>query len=182
MIERIEDAKEVVIGRYYNVPCVKWSPVLPLNGAHRPWWLGATPVIIGGLHDDREIIGFTDDHWHFDWRFCPAYIWKQIVRWSDPNWSAAAKVISIQNTSGVVFRAHRKCLRGHILFPGRSTEHRSPFLSKLEAAYAGTKLNCGHCPHRGIKMTGAPLENGLLVCPGHGLSFHPETGLMTPRT
>jgi nitrite reductase/ring-hydroxylating ferredoxin subunit len=32
------------------------------------------------------------------------------------------------------------------------------------------------CPHQGVELTGATIENGFLRCPGHGYRFDLKTG------
>ena len=48
---------------------------------------------------------------------------------------------------------------------------------KLEKTYLGQKLRCGKvCPHKGTSLVGATTDaRGNLLCPTHGLAFHPKT-------
>lgn len=177
---RVEDAKEVIRGRLYEVPHVVWCHSVAITYG-RPEWVPRSLFIpiLGGLHEDREIIGFPDDHWHIDWRFVPESSWKQIGKLHsdrDANTNAALRVISEKNTTGIIFRKRRKCLRSHITFPDIGPWHK-----KLEETYASTRMKCLTCPHRGISLVGAPVINGALICPGHGLAWHPKTGEMIPR-
>lgn len=190
MNPRIEDVEHPAIGRFYEVPCVEWRRVAtyPDGGEiqfrpTRPIWCEDIMPVLGPLHDDKEIIGFPEDHWHVDWRFVSQRVFK-IASYGreDGDASRSARVISLKNSTGSVIRKWLKMKRIHVLFPGFTEHFKNPWLRKLEAKYAGRSLKCGVCPHRGISLANAPLEAGLLVCPGHGLAFHPATGLLTPRT
>lgn len=176
---RIEEANEAIIGKTYDVPHVIW--VGNVNGSGKPHWVPGSLLlpILGPMHEDRELIGFPDDHWHIDWRFMPESSWKSIACWNihrDVDTAAAARVLSEQNTSRTIVRRRRKCIRPHITFPSIGKWHK-----KLEAAYSEHVMKCLVCPHRGISLVGAPVINGALVCPGHGLAWDKETGIMTPR-
>jgi hypothetical protein len=50
-----EITDEPVVGKFYMVPCV--------------WYYGEWMPVIGPRHDDKEVIGFTDKHYHKDVRF-----------------------------------------------------------------------------------------------------------------
>lgn len=178
---RVEDAKEVEIGRTYELPHVVWCHSAAITYG-RPAWVPRSLFIpiLGGLHEDREIIGFPDDHWHIDWRFVPETSWRAIgklySRERDHNTTAAYRVISEKNTTGIIFRKKRKCLRSHITFPSIGQWH-----EKLEETYASARMKCMTCPHRGISLIGSPAVNGALICPGHGLAWSAKTGAMITR-
>lgn len=179
MIQRIEDAKKVEIGRMFDVPHVKWMG--NFQNSVKPYWVPSSLLIpiLGPLHEDREIIGFPYNHWHIDWRFVPVMQWIAIKKRSlhrERNTSAASKVLSDYNTDGVIVRKKRKCLRSHITFPDIG-----PWHVEIEEAYHGSVMKCRVCPHRGISLVGAPVVNGAIICPGHGLAWDPETGKLKPR-
>lgn len=170
---RIEDVAEPVIGRIYNVPAIEWGGGVQGKEA-KPYWSSPTLPILGGLHNDREVIGFEDDHWHVDWRFVGAHAHALAGSFI----SRHAKVIKGFLTTGVIHRVHRRCKRPHEIFKFRP----STWMPELEKHYKDAVLpKCLKCPHRGISLVGAPIENGARVCPGHGLAWNIETGKLQPR-
>lgn len=58
-MKRIEDVKSPEVGKFYLVRCIDHPNV---KGNHR--WL----PVIGPWHEDAEIVGFSDHHFHYDWR------------------------------------------------------------------------------------------------------------------
>lgn len=173
MIPHIEDVKgEPVVGRFYRVRCVMnsgiWFPVLG------PW------------HDDKEIIGFEQEHFHFDMRFATK---RNLQHWrthrshvlDDEEFCqrSMARVVVLFTDEAVMVR---KCLRAQHDFPMRTLDGNSNYMqAKLEQGYAGKRMTCATCPHRGFRLDQLPQKNGVVVCPGHGLAWNMQTGEMVSR-
>lgn len=189
---KVEDlAEPPVVGCYYMVPCVR-SIVTGLigrrgmrRGAYRRW----LPVI-GPKHDDREVIGFTEVHYHYDVRFLPDVVLNAIA---GPGAGREVRALGMVRRAHSVGPEHRRCrcLRRcpefpHSRFP---PEHAGgggcdfSWMADLERAYADARLKCGlACPHRGLPLAGQPVQPGdLVVCPGHGLRWNVKTGALAPR-
>lgn len=168
-LQRIDEIEgEPIIGREYLVPCVE----------RRCVWGDEWMPVIGAVHDDAEYIGVTKKHWHFDWRFCD----QPSVESSD----LARILYSDRAVSDRVKWIQLKCLRSMPEFPLQYTDysgttHQSTFAAKLEAGYANVKMKCMICPHRGLPLSGLPVKDGTVVCPGHGLKWRLADGAMVPR-
>ncbi len=187
-LPRIEDVETPVVGRFYDVPTVDWRRWVNRSG------LFPMPVL-GPLHEDREHIGFSDDHWHFDWRFAPQ---DQLVRHMEADHTddpaiALKSVATAHAVRGSVYRARWKCRRPMPVLPvqfqriegwmGSRPFLPIPWLPALERAFAGEKLPaCRKCPHRGLPLRGLPETDGVVVCPGHGLAWDVQTGALVRRT
>src|SRR6202789_3653546 len=181
MITRIEDVESPVIGKFYDVPCVVWQWKPDLWYCSPSWMMRFNPIL-GPEHEDTDIIGFQHDHWHIDWRFVsPRSFVIAGMNKQEGDSARSAHVFTARQTDGTIYRKVLKMKRGHCLFPGRSTEKQNPWLGKLEAKYAWRSLKCGLCPHRGVSLANAPLENGLRAFSGAGLAFD-KNGILTPRT
>lgn len=162
----VESSEPVKVGRYYSVPCVFVAP-----------WNRTLPIM-GPLHEDREVIGFEEDHWHIDWRFVDTQWYRDAGKFSVRH----GKVISAKNAGGPVVRRNLKCKREMPEFPAQVRGNQVHWLSKLEDVFAGTRLKTGMvCPHRGIPLAGCPVKNGVVVCPGHGLAWCAATGELLRR-
>lgn len=158
---------EPVVGTLYLVPCV--PGVVAMVGYD---WM---PVLLPA-HADAEL-NVPEEHYHFDRRFMPLYP-------RGPN--ADEKYNRGQSTSvllaaGVdVFWRRMRCNRRMADFP--FNEQVVPVVEKM---VAGMRLQpgCLTCPHRGVSLANLPVdEDGCVVCPGHGLRWHLESGLLVPRT
>lgn len=173
MVPLIADVESPIIGRYYMVPCI----VAPM------WDQDAMVPLIGPKHNDQDVIGFSKDHWHVDWRFASRRLWDLMMRMSSRDGGVLA--IAIANFNGGSSPRKRKCHREMPTYPTTDRNNETiHWLPKLEAAYAGACLKtCKVCPHRGIPLKGMkPNADGLIVCPGHGLAWHAETGKLVRRT
>jgi Rieske [2Fe-2S] domain len=168
---------EPQVGKFYMVPCL-------ING-------GTRIPVLGPEHEDKEYIGFERPHYHFDLRFLPdkkianrvGYLYERERKPICSPEEFMMLVVTIE-----VFGAHEiaecpvKCRRRMPVFPlenGVSVLH---WFSALEAAFADKKLNCARCPHRGFPLSAENAdENGVVVCPGHGLAWNIQTGEMVGR-
>lgn len=170
-LQNVEDASELIIGKYYLVPCVG-LPGMPAN-------LSVCPVV-GPLHEDAEFINFPHRHFHPDRRFVSDG-WFKFYQWRDPkgSWSPVyAFDIEGRDTGMVPLGRRRMKMRREV----GSFRVDSPWLRKLERAYCKETLREGHiCPHRGISCRGVVAENDGVVCPGHGLKWNTETGGLVSR-
>lgn len=159
----VESDEPVRLGRYYSVPCVFVSP-----------WKRTVPIL-GPLHEDKNIIGFPDEHWHIDWRFVDSR-WFRTCSARHP---VHAKVVSAKKTAGGIVRRNLKCKRLMPEFPFV----RHSWMASLEDAFSSARLRAGLvCPHRGISLAGCPVNNGVVVCPGHGLAWCVATGELSRRS
>lgn len=179
-LQNIEDADEVIVGRYYLVPTVCVNPRVAV--------LRCVPIT-GPLHEDAEFINFPARHYHPDRRFVSQ-------SWFDyygtgftgmaGHWSAVYSfkiptLLSSEERDTGMFETGRKRMQcKRIVEPFRKD---APWLMKLEKAYAGEKLREGMiCPHRGISCRGVKVdEKGCVVCPGHGLQFRVADGNLVSR-
>jgi len=192
-IQNIEDAAEVVVGRTYLVNTVETLKG-SVWGAHRA-------PILGTLHEDRDVIGFLPDHIHVDWRFVShakyEHVAKNVQLQKDaqnlPGFTLLSLPLSVNYTLANEYRTGDKqperraleCKRLFDVWP-----ETVPWMADLERAYQAKRAMVGRngcrdiCPHRGISLVGAPEDPGIpgsRVCPGHGLCFDRETGVLRPR-
>lgn len=163
---------EFVVGRFYRVRCVVTSA-----RHHCGWGAGAVVPVIGDVHEDPEVIGFPHRHVHVDWRFVSEQRYLAVKRELEPRHgigTAAARVI-VEPEAGFVFR-RLKMRRETPIFPTSA-----PWFTRLETRYRSAIARCGVCPHKGISLAGAPIEDGARVCPGHGLAWDEKTGALRVR-
>ena len=176
-------------GRFYDRLCIRAS--WP-DGTSKPqWW-----PVHGPLHEDREIIGFPHQHYHIDWRFLNK---RQRESASAPERLAAlynVPITAIVLSEDPIKRAflserppadpgshqyaRTKRLRYHgIPWPpgGQFLLHR--WYAKLAEAYREHSLKPGLiCPHRGADLSGIAPQDGIIICPMHGLQWHAQTGTL----
>lgn len=68
------------------------------------------------------------------------------------------------------------------VFPAFLDGNKIHIASVLEEQFKDVKLKCKTCPHRGMSLEQLPVAvDGTVVCNGHGLKWHLETGSMVPR-
>jgi hypothetical protein len=161
----------------YLVPCVQ---VVRMTGTR---W---TPII-GPWHEDADI-GVEQYHYHFDARFLPQ---SEIVLYRDHTCGEARILARVQSRRSIVGEHHagpdnvppaityrkRRMRRAMLEFPDNTT-----IKPKLEKQFAGVKMKCLLCPHRGMPLNGLPVDaKGHVVCNGHGLKWDVATGEMIPR-
>jgi hypothetical protein len=167
---------EPEVGKFYLVPCVR----------HYGEWV----PVIGPRHDDREVIGFAEKHYHKDVRFLSDDWLEQRWAWSRFNSSRPLtctpeeyELASVLIVDAEPRERRMKCRRRMPQFPTAITDAGRPaWQRKLERAYKNANAKCGRCPHRGLPLNGQPVKDGKVICPGHGLVFDVATGKLVPRT
>lgn len=177
----VEEATSVRVGETYLVNAVFTNP------SSEPW-SGARIPVIGTPHSDLEVIKFPYEHWHVDWRFVSAEILERVKKWiTSEQLLFKTPVKSYKNhhlgipvlvrRSGQPHRIPLVYLRNHDLF-----DDDVAWLADLERAHLDRRMSCNACPHRGISLVGAPEgDPGAVVCPGHGLQWDKQTGILRPR-
>lgn len=160
------------IGKKYRVQCarVKYGDHIvshPLEklkviSVPKSGWL----PIIGTLHEDNEIIGFTPEHVHLDLRFL------RIRRKRNPIEFSLEKIMRYPLVKGkkeVIEFTSRvlTCKREATEFGA------SVWLVDLEKAYEDKTIDIeGLCPHRNIPLkAGCKRPDGSVICAGHGLQW-----------
>lgn len=159
------------VGRYYQVPAVLASIDFVTD-----WY-----VILGTWHEDAEHLNFPSHHYHLDLRFAQPRLF---VRDSPSQHPASIAVTDI--IEGPVTK-RRKMRRRMPVFPAtnkihaqqinKTRERRGATFPLLVHAYRDSRLTAhGHCPHKGMDLSGINPVNGIVVCPLHGLCFDAESG------
>ncbi len=161
------------IGRFYRVPTVRAR----LYQRLRDW------PVIGPQHEDAQFINFPHQHVHVDWRFVCDADFKFATRAYRP--PLAVPLCTGHGTPNMFelpppMLKRRVCRREMPQWPLKQLA----WLRPLEDAFAGRCLKPGLvCPHRGFPLKGLPPDaDGVVTCPGHGLSFNAYTGLMVRRS
>lgn len=181
-VQDIEDAQEIKVGQVYFVPVVRLGSRSPIPGVFFP--------VMGEAHDDADFIPVYPEnvsHFHIDWRFIPDAVYPELskimVEFFGQYWQPGDKnlqlacVIPADLTAGGERRWPLPCQRNQLQWQAVPD-----WLAHLEAAYKDKRVECNRCPHRGISLAGAPAdENGVRVCPGHGLRWSKD-GCLVPRT
>jgi len=175
-----------VVGQHYMVPCartVQLTDGVPGTFDHA---CGAWTPVIGPRHTDREIIGFSFEHYHYDLRFLPLRLFNHLT-WGGKSPQGAYGTVAFAKPTctrleGPIWR-RRKCRREQPPYPvqyGSGPALRQhPWLGHLEDAFADRTLpTCKTCPHRGILLTSQPAVDGRVTCPGHGLTWDTVTGAL----
>lgn len=161
MIENVENAKELEVGKFYLVNTVVANKTMEIIPVHGP------------LHNDAEVINFPHDHWHIDWRFVNGRMYDEYFKLGGGFLMPWAWPINEAFSTGEVTRRRMKCKRK---FGPYVPPTRVPWLKKLEARYRGAKMKNLICPHKGLPCNATPVVNGVVVCRGHGLAFDVATG------
>lgn len=171
---KIENIARPSVGLFYLVPCV----LMPVMLVNRPVWL----PIIGPWHEDKDI-GVASYHFHFDLRFLSRHLFDQwqgvraMARVQPRLGHLKSEVLSgserdRDNPCPFSYR-RRKMLREMPDFPRNDAG---------EKEFAGVKMKCLVCPHRGMPLKHLPVgPDGTVVCNGHGLKWHATTGALVPR-
>lgn len=178
----LRPAKRMRIGALYWVTFVKLKT--PSYGScWRP--------ILGPLHTDAEIIGFSHEHWHIDWRFMSDRFVDSMTLFKGGDHRYCHGNVAThrhQNgdaiyDDGLLYRRRVKCRR---TMPGFVPTEKVRWQADLEAAMIAQKkrMRCMTCPHRGVplleEMTDA---KGVVTCQAHGLKWRVKTGRLvrTPK-
>lgn len=173
-----------VAGRFYLVPCISYPG---LQTQYETQWAEWIPLI-GSLHEDSEHIGFTPWHIHVDTRFLTISAFGASELFRERNeLHALARPVSISVPQGWS-NSHYAALQENALLEMKRKRCRrsdppawpsnAQWMGSLQAAYAGSRVTNGLCPHRGIPVAcGKELSPGVRQCPGHGLAWD-EAGCM----
>lgn len=160
-----QSKKPYQIGKFYHVP-VLYAPMFGQRKSdHWP--------IFGPKHDDREIIGFSDIHYHFDFRFLTK---RQMEIMAKSSYGESDIIVTVTRINPVWEHrtVKKKCQRPFPHFP----IHKARWCEELLNAYQHKTLTNGRiCPHRGADLsTIAPDQHGRIQCPLHGLIWCAHTG------
>lgn len=166
-LQRVDEMTEPpIVGKYYLVPC---AVDLPYAKAH---------PIFGPRHADVEFFNFGIEHFHNDVRFMSWRLLRQICNqeiWKyEQEWGARAVLTQVfaANVPRTIEYRKLKCQRE---MPDFFNMLHSENARKLEAAFVGKTVICGKCPHRGTDLRSMPTENGVTICPSHGLCVEVKT-------
>lgn len=180
--------REPQVGRFYTVPCVQLYTHVGKNRPPQPhMWV----PVHGPVHEDAEIIGFPFTHRHVDVRFMSD---RQLKRYC-PSWvttpqELTAMLTPVSDSDRMARYApslettlrRRKCYRAMPTFRAQS-DRVIPWMWALEEKYRRCRLDPDNpvCPHRGFYLGDKPEVDGVVVCPGHGLTWNIRTGRLIPR-
>ena len=174
-----------VIGKMYWVPCVM-APGIKSEAdnihTRAPVWL----PIIGPPHNDADFLGVSAAHYHFDVRFFSERLVRLLA--ADQR-NAAAVLRRVAGVEGILkgpINRRLKCRRQMPEYPLETQRCDGGVegfaqLPEFERAYSKYRVACGRCPHRNFPLHGLPDNNGVVVCPGHGLAWNLLTGEMVSR-
>lgn len=182
--QRIDElSSPPIVGRYYLVPTVRY---VWCSAGEADW-----PVLLP-RHEDAEHLQFEAWHYHADLRFIGDGRLPQ--HWLRQYPAAEAMISPISVFRGdppgsmpdPVWR-RRRCFREMPDFPwwwavepSQDGSRRAAVFRTFYAGFAGRQ--CPHngrgwiCPHKGIDLSGMPVKEGLITCPGHGLRIDAATG------
>ena len=161
------------VGKFYRVPTVRglW------RGMDADW------VVLGPLHEDKEVIGFDEQHYHLHPQFNSDVILNAFRGVPDVFSMPLTEVKGVKGYGvpdvplGPVVYRRRKCMREMPAYP----RYAPPWLSKLEswmATKGKPRIDVKHpiCPHRGADLSKVPVVDGCVTCPLHGLKWNASTG------
>lgn len=151
------------VGKFYRVPCV-------LTDAHT-WLRSGWQTVIGPMHSDDGAVNFPHSHWHIDLRFISIP-----SRWN-VQFLAGTPIMKNDLCGRPVVIAGpelrlRKCKREMPIYPFP----RAKWLAKLNEECAHLRMKNMVCPHRGLPLSGCPMDGDVVTCPGHGLRWNIKTG------
>lgn len=198
-LKKIEEVTEPEVGARYLVRCGEVFDHPQRFNALGVMRMKYVPLL-GPIHEDKEVIGFRDYHYHVDWRFVTPRGYSLILRHKErevryaqecrgpiANYSAEDLLLAIAVVGGqnmVIDRPTRYrpmvMFREAAVFPSQVS-----WIFDLERKFATARLRSGLiCPHRGISCAGVKTEGNVqtVVCPGHGLAWNRETGELVRRT
>lgn len=153
----VSDLKsQPIIGERYLVPAILYRSWF----VQRNFWV----PVLGPAHADEDL-GTHFEHFHYDHRFfnvSQRFLGRG--RWREiPNYNVAA---GKQVVKGPVNRP-MTCVKEMPLYPSIPDS----VVKHLVPKYAGKKLSCMRCPHRGTPLNGLPVRDGIVQCPAHGLEI-----------
>lgn len=170
-----------VVGRTYLARCVF---VPERIGASRRglWW-----PVHGAAHTDAEI-GTPGKHYHLAMPLLGVHQAESLAEHDpmgiDLAWGYAMPVFvagtstASGETVGNAFTAERvfprRCRRPWPEYPAVAAQ---AITATLERLYPQALPSSMRCPHRGINLAAVPARDGVITCPGHGLSWCAATGL-----
>lgn len=181
-----------VVGRKYLVPCIELGVNRRIKEA---WW-----PVTGPPHSDPDL-GVEAMHLHYDARFLTTAAAASIMELF-----AVARKREVGRRP-IVDAAYLRCVEGAELLvyvqrlmeselpepPLRMFERRCEreavafpelwFTPKFEGQFAEARVkpDCRTCPHRGMPLASQPVDaEGGIVCSGHGLRWHKDTGRLMP--
>ena len=177
-MDKISEVDSPVVGKHYLVPCVE------RRGDGKPsFW-----PVLGDWHEDAAIIGFKWHHYHYDARFLTGKQLRSLAAFRSESYALVAvftneamrRDVSVKQPD-VVFK-RRRMQREMPDFPSIGVDgNKVVMASKIEEAFKDVKMTCMTCPHRGFRLTGLPVKDGMVICNGHGLRWNVTTGEMVPR-
>jgi hypothetical protein len=179
---------EAVVGQHYTVPCVQVDDITVYpNEFLRP---GEFVPVMVPPHEDARFFNFPHQHYHIDFRFVSDDLWDRLRH--SPTVHSCVIAESLLARPDLHWLRLR-CTRTMPEFPAAEAlppnarigdyDGLVESLCTMEAYYLGTCLDPESliCPHRRICLKGLPVENDVVVCPGHGLAWNVKTGALVPR-
>lgn len=168
-----------IVGKSYLVPAIHY----PFHGKVA-WW-----AVMGPRHEDKELLGFSDDHYHMDWRFASAWAVDralgQIMRHLHVDIGSGPYGVPLCTRKKPVplLPLFKPMVCKRVTVPTMLRTLR-PF-DKVSEFYAGRPVFEGPrglvCPHRGAELhTLEPNADGVVVCPLHGLHICTVTRRVMP--
>jgi hypothetical protein len=171
---KFDSPSDTTIGQSYSVPCV----FMTSNATYGTGWI----PVLSPAHSDPEI-GVPGQHYHPDFRFVPQEMFDRAESLRGER--KVGDVVWTNDSSAVELR-EMECLRKPLIFPAQNPHRkeegaRASFplhWEDMERKYSVCRINLNDpvCPHRGICLKGAPVVDGVIVCPGHGLGWDAQTG------
>lgn len=160
-----------VVGQWYRVPAVH----VPTTGCWVP--------VLGPAHTDPKLPGGEQEHYHLDLRFCEVHIVRSwdpfLILATDEEVLRAGLLFVLSAAPPPPELQPMPCLREQLVHWARNLR------ASTEALVPPQACLTERCPHRGIERAAMAesLEDGVrvLVCPGHGLRFCADTGLVRRR-
>lgn len=178
MTPRLPDLREPpIVGKFYMVPTVTY------------YWRGQVSAwpVLGGLHHDREHIGFEHLHYHFDGRFLTSRQLGYIRNhggemWHRPGYALNANILS-DFQDDYWLKKYGTLPRKPVLTRRRCARPIQPWVVEKESEPWGLAKVYGDpataiarpdgrllCPHRKADLSQLiPDADGLVTCPLHGL-------------
>lgn len=147
------------IGQSYWVPCVRGN-----FSGFGLFSIGDWIPVLLPMHQDVDLIGITEKHYHIDFRF--------VEREVSPRDFSKIIWANMTDSGYELEYRRRKCKREMPLdYPHAAAK----WFGKLQEKFKCAKLKNSICPHRGIDLSGCQSIAGTVTCPAHGLTFSTET-------